>query len=139
MINKRRGNRKGFQNSMRAMLTYCSLRRVFTSLLTSAAIKTSSSAEMMVVFEREQRNHELPGIAASPYIRSLIDIVDSDTTATLAPQPRCMAFEWMDTDIWSLSSEQYRSSKLPKIIAKSVLRALITIKEKGAVHTGMTA
>lgn len=96
----------------------------------------------MVPFDRERRNYELPEIAASPDIRSLIDIVDSETDAeskSLASQPPCMVFEWMDTDIWNLRSEQHRSSKLPKIIAKSLLRALVTIKEKGATHTGMTA
>ena len=75
--------------------------------MSSAAIKTPPTAEIMVVFEREQRNYDLPEIAASPYIRSLIDIVDSDIDTSLASQPRCMVFEWMDTDIWSLPSEQY--------------------------------
>lgn len=94
----------------------------------------------MVVFNRERRNYELPKIASSPYIRSLIDIVDSKTNVggrNLASQSPCLVFEWMDTDLWSLPSEQYRSSKLPKTVAKAMLRALVTIKDSGAVHTGM--
>ena len=106
--------------------------------MSSVAIKTPAAAELMVVFEREKHNYELPGIAASPYIRSLVDVVDSNTDTNLVSQPPCMVFEWMDTDIWHLPSEQYRSSKLPKIIAKSLLRALVTIKEQGGTHTGMT-
>ncbi len=49
-----------------------------------------------------------------------------------------MVFEWMEHDLRTVPSNQFRqNSRLPKIIAKSVLLALALLKTQyGAVHTG---
>jgi hypothetical protein len=50
----------------------------------------------------------------------------------------CMVFEWMDTDLWQLPSESFRSSsKLPRRVTRSVLEALAVLDELGGVHTGL--
>lgn len=42
----------------------------------------------------------------------------------------------MDSGLWNLPAEQYRSgSKLPKVIARSILEALVVIQELGGTHT----
>ena len=51
-------------------------------------------------------------------------------------QPQCMVFEWMDTDLWQLSSKPLRSgSELPRIVARSILEALAVIDDEEGVHT----
>lgn len=49
-----------------------------------------------------------------------------------------MVFEWMEHDLRTVPSNQFRqNSDLPKIIAKSVLSALVLLKTQySAVHTG---
>lgn len=49
-----------------------------------------------------------------------------------------MVFEWMDTDLWQLPSEPFRAgSKLPRIVARSVLEALLVLDELTGVHSGL--
>ena len=50
-----------------------------------------------------------------------------------------MILEWMDLDLWQLRpSDKYRSdSKLPMVVARSVLEALVVIDDLGGIHTGM--
>ncbi|KAI9700119.1 MAG: hypothetical protein M1836_002653 [Candelina mexicana] len=89
-------------------------------------------------YYRELRNYDVGFVARSPYIRARIDLVghkDSHDAGVTATQPRCMVFEWMDTDLWQLPSEPFRSgSKLPKMIAKSILQALAVFQESKGVH-----
>lgn len=50
-------------------------------------------------------------------------------------QPQCMVFEWMDTDLWQLPSKPFRSaSPLPRIVARSVLEALVVFDNEDGVH-----
>ncbi|EDO01264.1 predicted protein [Sclerotinia sclerotiorum 1980 UF-70] len=47
-----------------------------------------------------------------------------------------LIFEWMENDLKSIPSSQFRTGSLPKIVAKSVLEALALIQEKfKAIHT----
>lgn len=47
-----------------------------------------------------------------------------------------MVFEWMDTDLWQLSSKPFRSGpELPRIVARSVLEALAVFDGEEGVHT----
>lgn len=93
---------------------------------------------------RERNNYLIPGIRSSPYIRSHWDILEpysSDDTAQadeMATAPPGMVFEWMEYDLWQVSSERYRQdSILPKVIARSVLSALALLKTQyDAIHTG---
>jgi hypothetical protein len=50
----------------------------------------------------------------------------------------CMVLEWMDTDLWQLPSEPFRSSSSPlsRIVARSILEALVLLDGLGSVHTG---
>lgn len=47
-----------------------------------------------------------------------------------------MIFEWMDSDLWQIPSKSFRSgSRLPRIIARSVLNALDVFDKEDGVHT----
>lgn len=95
-----------------------------------------------VALRCEYNNSKNPDIASSPYIRTFYDAIGSfeedvhqDSTAT--ENPPCLVFEWMETDLRSLSSLQYRDgSPIPKIISKSVLSALESFKRNNIIHTG---
>lgn len=80
------------------------------------------------MYARECGFYEINGIARSLYIRALLDLAgfdESETYTSDASRPQCMVFEWMDTDLWQLRSEGFRSgSQLPRIVATSVLEAL---------------
>ena len=105
-------------------------------------VKTALSYLENVALKREYNNYKTPDIGSSPYIRTLYDAVGSfegevlqDSTA--AEGPRCLVFEWMDTDLRSVSSHQYRDgSSLPKMISQSVLSALDIFKRHNTIHTG---
>src|SRR4051812_46299691 len=105
-------------------------------------IKTAPPGEVKDCYEREVENYEIDSIASSPYIRKLVDLIGHDKDGNdikSRSQPQCMVLEWMDSDLWQLRpSDRYRSgSKLPMIIAKSVLEALVVIDDLGGIHTGM--
>lgn len=76
-------------------------------------------------------------IAQSPHIRSLLEVIDHDEpTADTSQQPSCMIFEWMDSDLWQIPSNPFRTgSQLPRVIARSVLNALTVFDCDGGVHT----
>lgn len=67
----------------------------------------------------------------------MLELIGHDEPPTDTPrQPRCMVFEWMDSDLWQIPSKSFRSgSHLPRIIARSVLNALAVFDEDGGVHT----
>lgn len=85
----------------------------------------------------------MPAVASCPYIRSLTDIIpnsddarqESSSSATENPH---LVFEWMEQDLRTVPSDEFREdSKLPKLIAKSVLSALALLKNRyNAIHTG---
>jgi hypothetical protein len=101
--------------------------------------------EHRVVYSRERGNYSIPRIVQSPYIRKLRDFIDGDNVNERSTEPKeskpenqCMVFEWMDADLWQLPSESFRSSsKLPRIVTRSVLEALAVLDELGGVHTGL--
>jgi len=106
-------------------------------------VKTEIGNET-VCFKRERSNYRLPAIISCQYIRTLYDVVgpeedDAQAESALTTEdPPCMVFEWMEHDLRTVPSEQFRQNlHLPKIVAKSVLSALEVLKtEYGAVHTG---
>lgn len=107
-----------------------------------AVVKTTVGELENVALKREYNNYKIPDIASSPYIRALYDAVGSFEEdirhgGAAVEDPLCLVFEWMETDLQSLSSHQYRhDSQLPKIICKSVLSALDIFKRYNAAHTG---
>ncbi|KAF4629161.1 hypothetical protein G7Y89_g8984 [Cudoniella acicularis] len=89
-------------------------------------------------YRRELHNYSFESLAKSPYIRSMLDLVGHEDSppADGTQQPKCMVFEWMDTDLWQLPSQPFRSgSQLPRIMAKSLLEALAVIADENGVHT----
>src|SRR4051794_31328138 len=91
--------------------------------------------------KREYNNYKNLDIALSPYIRTLYDVVGpfegeirQDDAA--AGDSLCLIFEWMETDLRSLSSHQYRvDSRLPKTVSKSVLSALDIFRRYNIINT----
>lgn len=106
-------------------------------------VKTEIGPEKTCL-KRERSNYNLPAIISCQYIRTLYDVVGPDGddaqvgSASRTEDPPCMVFEWMEHDLRTVPSDQFRqNSYLPKIIATSVLSALVILKtEYGAVHTG---
>ncbi len=106
-------------------------------------VKTEIGPEKTCL-KRERSNYKLPAIITCQYIRTLYDVVGPDgddaqvESASMTEDPPCMVFEWMEHDLRTVPSDQFRqNSYLPKIIAKSVLSALVLLKTQyGAVHTG---
>jgi hypothetical protein len=108
-----------------------------------AVVKTAASRLENVSLNREHNIYHMPDIASSPYIPALYDTVGSFEVEELsrfgvpAKDPSCLVFEWMETDLHSLSSYQYRrNSRLPKIISKSVLSALDMFRRYNGTYTG---
>ena len=111
-------------------------------IILSAVVKTALD-KSKIILNREHRNYKMPAIASCPYIRSLIDIIpnsddareESSFSATENPH---LVFEWMEQDLRTVPSDEFRdNSKLPKLIAKSVLSGLALLKDRfNAVHTG---
>jgi len=106
-------------------------------------VKTEIGPEKTCL-ERERSNYKLPAIISCQYIRTLYDVVGPDgddaqvESASMTEDPPCMVFEWMEHDLRTVPSDQFRqNSDLPKIIARSVLSALVLLKtQHSAVHTG---
>jgi hypothetical protein len=106
-------------------------------------IKTELGPEK-ICFKRERENYKFPAVAGCQHIRALYDVIGPDEgdaqvfSTSETDDPACMVFEWMDHDLRTVSSEQFRQhSNLPKVIAKSVLSALALFKaEYNGIHTG---
>ena len=96
-----------------------------------------------VTFEREIRAHQLPAIKASPYIRQALDVIEKHEDEDWSPSPpsvtKRIVLEWMDTDLWHTRpfGKGFRNPKLPQIVARSILEALLVFQEIKGVHTGM--
>jgi hypothetical protein len=107
-------------------------------------VKTELGPER-ICFKRESENYKLPVIADCRHIRALYDVIGPDegdaqvfSISETEDDPVCMVFEWMDHDLRTVSSDQFRQhSNLPKVIARSVLSALALFKAQyNGIHTG---
>lgn len=99
-------------------------------------IKCRPDGPRDITYTHERACYEVEAIAQSPYIRAQIDTIGHDVEINDDSQQQYMVFEWMDTDLWQLPSERFRSgSQLPRIIAKSVLQALAVFQDLDGVHT----
>ena len=106
-------------------------------------VKTELGPEK-ICLERERSNYKLPAVASCQHIRALHDVVGPDgdgihaESISRTEDPPCLVLEWMEHDLRTVPPDQFRqNSNLPKIIAKSVLLALVLLKTQyGAVHTG---
>lgn len=93
-------------------------------------------------FERELRVHQLPVIRACKYIRQAVDFIEADEGDGWSPSEpsvkKRMVFEWMDTDLWHIRPEgkPFDNPKLPAIVTKSILEALVVFQRLKGVHTG---
>lgn len=83
----------------------------------------------------------MPAIRACPYIRQLEDVIDRKGNEHCFPSnPNIkmrLVLEWMDTDLWQLRPYgKLTNPRLPQVVAKSVLEALVVFQRLHAVHTG---
>lgn len=105
-----------------------------------AVVKTAVGELESVALRREYNHYKNPDIASSPYIRTLYDVVgpsEGNMRQYGTESQPCLIFEWMETDLRSLSSHPYRDgSFLPKIVSKSVLSALDIFRRYNIIHTG---
>jgi hypothetical protein len=108
-------------------------------------VKTEVGPER-ICLKREYDNYQLPAVASCQYIRTLCDVVKPyrDETqvgdASTTDYPLCMVFEWMEHDLWTLPSDQFReNSNLPRAIAKSVLSALAFSKQSTVQYIPVSA
>lgn len=74
-----------------------------------AVVKTAVGELENISLKREYNNYKNPDIASSPCIRTLYDAVgpfkeDVRQDGAAAEDPPCLVFEWMETDLRSLSS-----------------------------------
>ncbi|KKK21566.1 hypothetical protein AOCH_003926 [Aspergillus ochraceoroseus] len=94
-----------------------------------------------VALERELRAHQLPAIKASPYIRQALDVIEKREDEDWSPSPPSITnrivLEWMDTDLWLPRplDKGFSNPKLPQIVARSILEALVVFQEMKGVHT----
>jgi hypothetical protein len=84
-----------------------------------------------VPYKREIDVYEFDYIRNSPYIRSIYESVDNGTD-------KCMVFEWMEHDLWSLRHKKRSSnSAFSKTIAKSALQALAAFSDMDGQGPGV--
>ncbi|KAF7866775.1 hypothetical protein EAF04_005617 [Stromatinia cepivora] len=106
----------------------------------------SAFGDQKIALNRERDNYKLDAIASSRYFRRLIDVVEDEKENGDVQSNRIseseseshfyLIFEWMESDLRSVPSSQFRTGSLPKIVAKSVLEALALMQEKfKAIHT----
>lgn len=99
----------------------------------------SEEKELRAAYEQEYENYNVAAINQCPYIRSRLDLIGHDSETMEESQPKCVVFERMDTDLWQLPSENFRSgSQLPRVVAHSVLKALTLLHEIGGIHTDVS-
>ncbi|PVH69467.1 kinase-like protein [Cadophora sp. DSE1049] len=81
-----------------------------------AAIKHFAEETSKSQYKRELHNYSFQSIAKSPFIRSMVDTIGHDENAATgkSQQPQCM---------------------LPRIVARSLLEALVVIDSEYGVHT----
>lgn len=108
----------------------------------SAVVKTELGPEKTCL-KREHGNYRLPTIAGCQYLRPLYDVVGPEdhthwSNMPATGDPPCMVFEWMEHDLRTVPSDEFReNSILAKIIAKSILSTLAHIKTQfNGIHTG---
>lgn len=125
-------------------LSLSTLKKDTNLYIQSAVVKTELGPEK-ICLKREQNNYRIPAITSCKYIRELCDVISSGSEeiravkADSAINSLCLVFEWMDHDLRTVPSFEFRSnSDLPKIISKAVLSALALLSQFNAVHTGVS-
>ena len=87
-----------------------------------------------MLYEREADVYQFDCVRKSPCIRAMYETVENGTD-------KCMVFEWMDRDLWSLRHQKRSCAPVfLKTVAKSVLTALTPFSDMDGqgegVHTG---
>ncbi|KAM5437511.1 hypothetical protein McanMca71_000876 [Microsporum canis] len=91
--------------------------------------------------ERELRAHQLPVIKECPYIRQVVDVIEKGEHEDWSPSPptiqKRLVLEWMDTDLWLVRpfGKPFSNPRLPQIVARSMLEALLVFQRVKGVHT----
>ncbi|EGD91919.1 CMGC protein kinase [Trichophyton rubrum D6] len=96
---------------------------------TPVIIKTEGSDP--VIYQTEANCYGYRCVAESPYIRALHEVVDNDTD-------RCMVFEYLDTDLWSLRARaQELGQPFLKAAARSILEAVKAFSDMDGHFTAL--
>ncbi|KAF7865495.1 hypothetical protein EAF04_006469 [Stromatinia cepivora] len=109
---------------------------------TTFAVAKTALGDQKIALNREHKRYQNPVVASSQHIRALLDVV-GERDHNLEPdeeldeiEPPSLILEWMENDLRSVSSAPFRAdSPLPKVIAKSVLSALVLMKDLHSIHT----
>ncbi|KAK2836889.1 hypothetical protein FQN49_006622 [Arthroderma sp. PD_2] len=94
-----------------------------------------------LLMERELLAHQLPVIKACPYIRQAVDVIEKGEHEDWSPSPstiqKQLVLEWMDTDLWLTRpfGKPFLNPKLPQIVTRSILEALLVFQQMKGVHT----
>ena len=97
-------------------------------------VKRAATNDERIALSREYSNYKIAEFVSCPFIRSLYDTIQPEEDP---PDPPYLVFEWMDLDLRSVSASQFRGDpRLPKIVSKAVLSALLLFDKFNAVHTG---
>ncbi|KAF3479556.1 uncharacterized protein GIQ15_06532 [Arthroderma uncinatum] len=94
-----------------------------------------------LLMERELRAHQLPVIKECPYIRQVVDVIEKDEHDDWSPSPskiqKRLVLEWMDTDLWKICpfGRPFSNPRLPQIVTRSILEALLVFQQMKGVHT----
>jgi hypothetical protein len=82
--------------------------------------------------ERELGTHQVPGIRVCPHIRQLQDVIER-----VENEHKKLVLGCMDTDLWKIRPyNKLANPKLPQIVARAILEALLVFQRLHAVHTG---
>ncbi|EFR00864.1 CMGC protein kinase [Nannizzia gypsea CBS 118893] len=96
-----------------------------------------------LLMERELRAHQLPAIKECPYIRQAVDVIERGELEDWSPSPpsiqKRLVMEWMDTELWLVRpfGKPFSNPRLPQIVTKSILEALVVFHQMKGVHTGV--
>lgn len=105
-----------------------------------------SPAMQRMALVHEYEIHEGPGpVKVSLFIRKLDDVIgqgemDREHGHTsfdkTSEDPPCLIFEWMEHILWNVHTDPYcERSLLPKMIARSILKALNVFTSANVIHT----
>ncbi|KAK8199812.1 kinase-like domain-containing protein [Phyllosticta capitalensis] len=110
-----------------------------------AVLKCATTEDEVVGLIQEQENYGFPEIASSPFVRKLLDTINTDGDPDLPPVPEgktplvaFLVLEWLDGNLTGLSESHFRDNPaLAKAVAYAVLKALVASKRAGRVNTDL--
>jgi hypothetical protein len=115
---------------------------IFSSFVNQTINNSCSLVVKDLLMERELRAHQLPVIKECPYIRQAVDVIEKgeqeDWSSSQSTINKRIVLEWMETNLWHVRpfDKPFSNPKLPQIVARSILEALLVFQRMKGVHTG---